>query len=82
MYISGKALCLYHILQLLQQHGVVVEEPGCWIGLPAIQIFHLEIIKRKIRHGRPQQLKPISGKNGAKFQHKTPDTHNLDAQMS
>ncbi len=30
-----------HILQLLQQHGFVVEESGCWIGLPAVQIFHL-----------------------------------------
>ncbi len=30
-----------HILQLLQQHGFVVEESGCWIGLPAFQIFHL-----------------------------------------
>ncbi len=28
-------------LQLSQQHGFVVEEPGCWIGLPAVQIFHL-----------------------------------------
>ncbi len=26
-----------HILQLLQQHGFVVEESGCWIGLPAVQ---------------------------------------------
>ncbi len=25
----------------IQQHGFVVEEPGCWIGLPAVQIFHL-----------------------------------------
>ncbi len=25
--------------------------------------------------------KPISGKNGDKFQHTTPETHNLDAQM-
>ncbi len=30
-----------HMLQLLQQHGFVVEESGCWIGLPAVQIFHL-----------------------------------------
>ncbi len=30
-----------HLLQLLQQHGFVVEESGCWIGLPAVQIFHL-----------------------------------------
>ncbi len=30
-----------HILQLLQQHGFIVEESGCWIGLPAVQIFHL-----------------------------------------
>ncbi len=30
-----------HILQLLQQHGFVVEESGYWIGLPAVQIFHL-----------------------------------------
>ncbi len=30
-----------HILQLLQQHGFVVEESGCWIGLSAVQIFHL-----------------------------------------
>ncbi len=29
------------ILQLLQQHYFVVEESGCWIGLPAVQIFHL-----------------------------------------
>ncbi len=28
-------------MQLLQQHGFVVEESGCWTGLPAIQIFHL-----------------------------------------
>ncbi len=30
-----------HILQLLQQHGFILEESGCWIGLPAVQIFHL-----------------------------------------
>ncbi len=30
-----------HILKLIQQHGFVVEESGCWIGLPAVQIFHL-----------------------------------------
>ncbi len=30
-----------HILQLLQQQGFVVEESGCWFGLPAVQIFHL-----------------------------------------
>ncbi len=30
-----------HILQLLQQHGFVAEESGCWISLPAVQIFHL-----------------------------------------
>ncbi len=30
-----------HILQLLQQHGFVVEESGCWIDLPAVQIFRL-----------------------------------------
>ncbi len=32
-----------HILQLLQQHGssFVVEESGCCIGQPAVQIFHL-----------------------------------------
>ncbi len=30
-----------HILQLLQQHGFVVEESGCWIRLHAVQIFHL-----------------------------------------
>ncbi len=29
-----------HILQLLQQHGFVVEESGCWIYLPVFQIFH------------------------------------------
>ncbi len=29
------------ILQLLQQHGFIVEEYVCWIGLPAVQIFHL-----------------------------------------
>ncbi len=28
-----------HILQLLQQHGFIVEESGCCIGLPAAQIF-------------------------------------------
>ncbi len=44
--ISGKSLYFSrtmqnHILQLLQQHGFVVEESGCWIGLPAVQIFHL-----------------------------------------
>ncbi len=26
---------------LLQPHGFIVEESGCWIGLPAVQIFHL-----------------------------------------
>ncbi len=30
-----------YILQQLQQHGFIVEECGCWIGLPAVQIFHL-----------------------------------------
>ncbi len=30
-----------HILQLLQQHGFLGEESGCWIGLRAVQIFHL-----------------------------------------
>ncbi len=29
------------VFQLLQQHSFVVEESGCWIGLPAVQIFHL-----------------------------------------
>ncbi len=28
-------------VQLLQQYGFVVDESGCWIGLPAVQIFHL-----------------------------------------
>ncbi len=46
MSISGKALYFNRtmqnrILQLLQQHGFVVEESGCWIGLPAVQIFNL-----------------------------------------
>ncbi len=35
--ISEKGLCI----SAGQQHGFVVEESGCWIGLPAIQIFHL-----------------------------------------
>ncbi len=26
-----------HILQPLQQHGFIVEESGCWIGLPGLQ---------------------------------------------
>ncbi len=30
-----------HILQQLQQHSFIVEETGCWTGLPAVQIFHL-----------------------------------------
>ncbi len=30
-----------HILQLLQLHGFIVEESGCWSGLPAVQTFHL-----------------------------------------
>ncbi len=30
-----------HKLQLFQQHGFVVEESGCWIGLPAVQGSHL-----------------------------------------
>ncbi len=43
----------YHILQLLQQHGFVVEESGCWIGLPAVPDLSpidniWRIIKRKI----------------------------------
>ncbi len=24
-----------------EEHGFVAEESGCWIGLPAVQIFHL-----------------------------------------
>ncbi len=31
-----------HILQLLQQHGFVVEESGCWNWPAAVQIFHLK----------------------------------------
>ncbi len=30
-----------YTLQLLQQHGFVVEKIRCWIGLPAVQSFHL-----------------------------------------
>ncbi len=29
------------ILQRLLKHGFIVEESGCWIGLPAVQIFHI-----------------------------------------
>ncbi len=49
-----------HILQLLQQHGFVVEKSRCWIDLLAVQIFHLEniwhIIKLKIQPQTLQQL--------------------------
>ncbi len=31
-----------NILQLLEQHGFILEESGCWIGLPAVHVFHLE----------------------------------------
>ncbi len=43
MSISSILTMQNHILQLLQClfHGFVVEESGCWIGLPAVQIFHL-----------------------------------------
>ncbi len=58
---------LNHILHLLQLHGFVVEESGCWIGLPAVQIFHLQgpieniwhIIKLKIRQRQPQTLQQL-----------------------
>ncbi len=40
-YISGKALWNWTIQNHKLQHGFIVEESGCWIGLPAVQIFHL-----------------------------------------
>ncbi len=59
-----------HILQLLQQHGFIIEDSGaelvCLPDLSLIENIWL-IIKRKIR--------PNSNT-------KTPETHNLDAQMS
>ncbi len=77
-----------HILQLLQQHGFVVEESGCWIGLPAVQIFHLQtwrIIKRKIRQRWPrtlQLLETYQARMGPNSNTTTPETHNLDVQTS
>ncbi len=56
----------------------IVEESVCWIGLPAVHnLSHIEniwrIIKQKISvkddHKLFSSWKPISGKNGTKFQH-------------
>ncbi len=66
-----------HILQLLQQHGFIVEEFGCWIDLPAVQIFHQQGTFASSLNGKYvkddhklfSSWKPISGKNGIKSQH-------------
>ncbi len=62
-------------LQLFQQHGFIVEESMCWIGLPAVQIFHLKRIfgaslnEKYVKddHKLFSSWKPISGKYGTKF---------------
>ena len=51
-YFSNRML--NHILHLLQQHGLVVEESSCWTGLSAVQTFH-NVIWRK-RHRTFEQL--------------------------
>ncbi len=78
-----------HILQLLQQHRFVVEESGCWIGLPAVQIFHLEniwrIIKRKMSKTTTKSSAAgnlYQARMGPNCNTKTPETHNLDTQTS
>ncbi len=76
--ISGKALCISagtmqnHILQLLQQHGFIVEESGGWIGCLQSRSF---TYRKHLAHHYERRLKlfsswkPISGKNVIKFQH-------------
>ncbi len=74
-----------HILQLLQQHGFVVEEFRCWIGLPAVQIFPLQrtfgasLNEKYVKddHKLFSSWKPMSSNNS---NIKTKRTHNLDAQ--
>ncbi len=79
-----------HIWQLLQQHGFVVEESGCWIGLPAVQVFHLLnvwcIIKLKIRQRWATNSSAAGNlyraRIGPNSNTKTLETRNLNAQMS
>ncbi len=79
-----------HIRQLLQQHGFVVEESGCWIGLPAVQVFHLLnvwcIIKQKIRQRWATNSSAAGNlyraRIGPNSNTKTLETRNLNAQMS
>ncbi len=54
-----------HILQLLQQHGFVVEESGCIIKFGA----SLNENYIKDDHKLFSSWKTISGKNGTTFQH-------------
>ncbi len=73
-----------HILQLLQQHGFIVEESGGWIGLPAVQIFHIQkTFGTSLYERRPQTLQQLETYIRQKCdQIPTPKLQNLDVQMS
>ncbi len=64
-----------HILQLLQQHGFVVEESGCRIGLLAKNTSKMTINSSAAGNLYQARMGPNSNT-------KTPETHNLDAQTS
>ncbi len=78
-----------HILQLLQQHGFVVEESGCWIGLQSRSFTYREHL---VRHSTKNMSKMTTNSSaagnlyqarmGPNSNTKTPETHNLDAQTS
>lgn len=62
---------LHTASNLLLQHGLVVEESGCWSGLPAVPTFYniWRLIEQNIQQdpGLLSSYKPISDKNWTTF---------------
>lgn len=62
---------LHTASNLLLQHGLLVEESGCWTGLPAVPTFYniWHIIKQNIQQipGLLNSYNPISDKNWTTF---------------
>ncbi len=52
-----------HTLQLLQQHGFIVEEFGCWICLPAVQIFRENLAHHYIKNTSKTTTNSSAGGN-------------------
>lgn len=65
---------LHNASNLLLQHGLLVEESGCWTGLPAVPTFYniWHIIKQNIQQdpGLLSSYNPISDKNWTTFHSK------------